>query len=218
METEGRNGPAGALAKRPRGRPLNDPATTRNRLVEAALDEFGAHGYFRTDTNKIARAASLAPATFYRYFDDKLAVFLTVYAHWVEREWAVIDRALDRRAGSDDVVAEMLDQLLEHHSRWRLVRSSMHALSAVEPRARSFSDELRRRQIDRFIASVDPHVRHNLSRAELGYEFLAIERANNAATDGDLDALDIDRTQFVEHLARTIKRLQPITRARSTRS
>ena len=58
------------------------PSSTRERLVEAAADAFNAHGFHGTDTNKIARAAGFAPQTFYRHFEDKLAIFIAVYEAW----------------------------------------------------------------------------------------------------------------------------------------
>ncbi|MDY7106926.1 MAG: helix-turn-helix domain-containing protein [Actinomycetota bacterium] len=188
-----------------RGRPRADPATTRRRLLDAASAQFEEHGYHGTDTNKIARAAGLAPATFYRHFDDKLAVFLDTYAARVEAEWEVIEAARRTTGTPAEVARAIATAMLEHHARWRGVRASMHALVATDERARRAGDALRRRQIERLGALVDPGT--GLAAEELTFSFLAIERANNAVTDGDLDAFGVDRAAFVARLEREIVHL-----------
>ncbi len=49
---------------------------TRDRLVAAAARAFNRAGYHGTDSNRIARAAGYAPATFYKHFADKRAIFV----------------------------------------------------------------------------------------------------------------------------------------------
>lgn len=63
---------------------------TRARLIEAAMSEFIEHGFAGTDTNRIARRAGFAPQTFYRWFDDKAAVFAEVLHVWDEAEFATL--------------------------------------------------------------------------------------------------------------------------------
>lgn len=63
---------------------------TRARLIEAAMSEFIEHGFAGTDTNRIARRAGFAPQTFYRWFDDKAAVFAEVLHVWDEAEFAML--------------------------------------------------------------------------------------------------------------------------------
>lgn len=63
---------------------------TRARLIEAAMSEFIEHGFAGTDTNRIARRAGFAPQTFYRWFDDKAAVFAEVLHVWEEAEFAML--------------------------------------------------------------------------------------------------------------------------------
>lgn len=63
---------------------------TRTRLIEAAMSEFIEHGFAGTDTNRIARRAGFAPQTFYRWFDDKVAVFSEVLHVWAEAEFAML--------------------------------------------------------------------------------------------------------------------------------
>lgn len=50
-------------------------AETRQKILSAAEECFSDRGYFRTGISDIARAADIAPGTFYIYFDDKLSLY-----------------------------------------------------------------------------------------------------------------------------------------------
>src|SRR5262249_38613822 len=68
------------------------PEETRERLITAAARVFNSAGYHGTDSNRLARAAGYAPATFYKHFPDKRAIFLATYEAWVTAEWAEVER------------------------------------------------------------------------------------------------------------------------------
>ena len=57
----------------------DEPATkgerTRRRLLELAIDRFGAKGFRSTSVSEIARAADLTQAAAYAYFENKEALF-----------------------------------------------------------------------------------------------------------------------------------------------
>ncbi|MPY86851.1 MAG: TetR family transcriptional regulator [Luteitalea sp.] len=59
----------------PRPRFLNLDAARRNRLLEAAADEFAAHGYEQASLNKVIERLGLSKGQFYYYFDDKADLF-----------------------------------------------------------------------------------------------------------------------------------------------
>ncbi len=54
-----------------RRRALTKGERTRERLLRAAIDRFGAHGYRATSVSQLSRDAGLTPAAAYAYFDDK---------------------------------------------------------------------------------------------------------------------------------------------------
>jgi AcrR family transcriptional regulator len=62
----------------PRPRFLNLDQARRDRLLEAAAEEFAAHGYDRASLNKIIERLGLSKGLFYYYFDDKADLFSTV--------------------------------------------------------------------------------------------------------------------------------------------
>ncbi len=62
----------------PRPTWFNLPADKRGRVVDAAMREFGAHGFSGGSLNAIAGAAGVAKGSLFQYFDDKLALFAYV--------------------------------------------------------------------------------------------------------------------------------------------
>jgi AcrR family transcriptional regulator len=56
----------------------NLPIAKRERVIDAALREFGARGFSSGSLNVIAREAGVAKGSLFRYFDDKLELFAYV--------------------------------------------------------------------------------------------------------------------------------------------
>jgi AcrR family transcriptional regulator len=54
-------------------------ASQRQRLLDAALDVVGQHGYAAATVSDITTAAGVSRTTFYEQFSNKLDVFLTAY-------------------------------------------------------------------------------------------------------------------------------------------
>src|SRR5882757_7769152 len=103
---------------------LRRNTSTTERLVEAALAEFNARGYGGTDTNKIARRAGFAPQTFYRWFNDKVEIFIQVYDLWQREEFAKVGILLAKNAGD----ARMARAVVSHHKAYLLFRRSLRQL------------------------------------------------------------------------------------------
>jgi AcrR family transcriptional regulator len=123
MKTRGR------AADKHRSRGERDTASL---LVEAAAKEFQEHGFGGTDTNRIARRAGFAPQTFYRWFEDKTAIFLAVYRDWVATEFDEIDRL--RAKGASEV--ELADAVIAHHRAYYIFRRSLRQLTVEDDRVR----------------------------------------------------------------------------------
>ncbi|QEV19466.1 TetR/AcrR family transcriptional regulator [Streptomyces alboniger] len=71
--------PTGAAAPRRRGRPSRTQSdtgpATRDRILQAARDEFSERGYEKTSVRGIAKAAAVDPALVHHYFGTKEQVF-----------------------------------------------------------------------------------------------------------------------------------------------
>jgi AcrR family transcriptional regulator len=170
------------LIRKPK--PKRRATGTRERLVEAALAEFREHGFDGTDTNKIARRAGFAPQTFYRWFKDKIDVFMAVYLVWEEAEARVITSLRERGARLE----ELADAIVEHHRAYLLFRRSLHQLALAHPAVRRARARSRLRQLDRIAQWVG---RITTPRERWAPLLLQIERLSDAIAEGELRDLGL---------------------------
>ena len=56
----------------------NLPSEKRERVIRAAMIEFGKRGFSAGSLNVIAREADIAKGSLFQYFDDKLDIFATI--------------------------------------------------------------------------------------------------------------------------------------------
>jgi AcrR family transcriptional regulator len=158
---------------------------TRARLVAAAAKAFNRAGYHGTDSNRIARAAGYAPATFYKHFADKRAIFLAAYERWVASEWSAVEEAVAGGGSAAELATRIVDLVLEHHRRWRGLRASLLVLVASDAAVRRFYRALRRRQLGMLAAL---RVRLNARRrppAEDAVLLFTLERTCDAIANGE---------------------------------
>lgn len=197
---------AGRRAARP-GRPRRGtPGETRARLVSAAAVVFNRDGYHGTDSNRLARAAGYAPATFYRHFPHKRAIFLAAYEAWVTAEWSAIERIVGLGGPPSGLAGRIVDRVLALHRRWRGLRASLRALVAEDATARAFYRGQRRRQL-RLLAAFGARAagrRHG--REEDAVLLFTLERVADAAADGELRDLGLAVAPTVALLRALVRR------------
>jgi len=174
------------------------PAQTRDRLLAAAAVEFNRVGYHGTDSNRLARAAGYAPATFYKHFVDKRAIFLAAYADWVSGEWARVEQLVRRGGSAPQLAAAIVDTVLEMHRTWRGLRASLRALVAADSNARAFYRAQRRRQLE-LLAALRPR-RSGAAVADDALLLFTLERVCDAIADGELRDLNVPLDATIERL------------------
>jgi AcrR family transcriptional regulator len=69
------------------------PLEKRERLMEAAAQEFAAYGYDDASMNRILETVHMSKGAAYYYFEDKLDLFFTVIQYCIER--SKLDLKLD---------------------------------------------------------------------------------------------------------------------------
>jgi AcrR family transcriptional regulator len=180
------------------------PAETRDRLVAAAAKVLNKAGYHGTDSNRLARAAGYAPATFYKHFADKRAILLAAYDAWVTAEWAEIGRLLETARSPDALGRRIVAMVLAHHRRWRGLRASLRALVATDPVARRFYRAQRRRQLA-LIAGLRRAGGVRARPAESDALLLfTLERVCDAIADGEAADLGLSTARLVARLRRLV--------------
>ena len=101
---------------------------TRNRLLEAAEEVFGEHGFERASIVDITRAASVAQGTFYVYFESKKEIFTEL----VESLGRALRLRLRDAVGIEGSQSEQtkaafsafLSYVAEHRHLYRIVRQA----------------------------------------------------------------------------------------------
>jgi AcrR family transcriptional regulator len=180
------------------------PDDTRRRLVLAAAREIEEHGYFATDSNRIARAAGYAAGTFYKHFVDKRAAFLAVYEDWVTAEWTQIGAIVERGDPPDVTAAAIADAVIAHHRAWPRFRASLRALVALDDEVKQAQRGWRRRQL------ATMSTLRTRGGADDALLLLVAERIGDAIADGEVASLGVreaDARAFL--IARIAERIAP---------
>jgi AcrR family transcriptional regulator len=177
---------------------------TRDRLIEAAAQEFNRVGHHGTDSNRIARAAGYAPGTFYIYFPNKIAIFIAAYQRWIIGEWARIECTADAPVVSLEVARAFVEWVVDHHRRWAGFRASLHALVGIDESLRKVQHEQWRRQLDvlaRFRRRAGSIEQPRERDAVLLY---MLERTCDALADGDGEILALSSERTVALMAEQV--------------
>lgn len=182
-------------------RPRRVGEATAAKLIEAASKEFRQHGFFGTDTNKIARRAGFAPQTFYRWFGDKEDIFVAVYRAWEAEEVDVLAALIAAKAPAD----ELVDAVVRHHRAYRRFRRSLRQLAVESTSVRKARAKSRLRQIERIRAWAG---RSSLTGEEIAPLLLQIERLCDAIAEDEFADLNLDEKAARAEIAGLLMRLR----------
>ncbi len=158
---------------------------TAGKLIEAAAAEFNEHGFAGTDTNRIARRAGFAPQTFYRWFEDKIDVFIRVYDAWQAEEARALAPLLAQNAPDEEVAATAV----VHHRDYLRFRRSLRQLSLDNPKVRAARAASRLRQIERIRMAQGSNA---ADLAVLAAALLQMERLSDALAEGEIADMGLD--------------------------
>ena len=178
------------------------PATTRARLVAAAREEFVEHGFAGTDSNKISRRAGFAPQTFYRWFSDKIDIFLAVYKGWEREEGVNIGRLIGRRATG----AVLAEALIAHQGAYRIFRRGLKTLTLQDDRVREARAASRRRQIAQIAHWSAP--RPAPAPEAIAVRLLELERLADAVAEGEFADIGFGEAEARVRLAEIFDELR----------
>ncbi len=182
------------------GETADAPVSTRQRLLRAARDLFNTEGYLGTDTNKIARAAGYAPATFYKHFENKREIFLEVYREWVIAEWAALRTSKSESASPQTVTRQRLRSVLDHHVRWAGFRRSLRALVSTDSEVQAVRLEQRQLQMSFLSDLRAAQGLPRMKRHQLLFVLYTVERVCDAIADAEVDVLDVDAKELFDEL------------------
>mgnify|MGYP001072538836 CR=1 FL=1 len=105
-----------------------DGRETRARLLHVAQKTFEERGYHRASVAEICRRAAVANGTFYRYFDDKDAVFLHLAERLGQGLENMLAAALSRPGTREEklhrALAAFYDYIGEHRALYQIFREA----------------------------------------------------------------------------------------------
>lgn len=186
-------------AVRPRRRKA-ESGDTRTRLIEAAMGEFIEHGFTGTDTNRIARRAGFAPQTFYRWFDDKAAVFAEVLHVWDEAEFAMSMALVSAEGLEPD---ELAQACVENMRPFLTFRQHLRSVTMQDAEVKAVRAKGRASLMAR-IGPVCPH----LAPEALAHTLLQIESLSEMLARGDLADMGVSGGETAHALAEHIRALR----------
>jgi len=73
---------------------FNLPKEKQERIIDAAIDEFGAHSFHQARVTAIAEQAGIPVGSFYQYFEDKMDLFKYLVELVAEKKLSYINRDL----------------------------------------------------------------------------------------------------------------------------
>jgi AcrR family transcriptional regulator len=68
----------------------------RQAILDAAYQLFSERGYTNANISHIAKLAGVSPANVYVYFQSKIDILFAVYDPWLTKQFAELERSLDR--------------------------------------------------------------------------------------------------------------------------
>ena len=181
--------------------PKDKSGDTAQRLLDAAADEFNAHGFAGTDTNRIARRAGFAPQTFYRWFEDKTEIFIRVYHAWQMQEAGTLNALLRENAPD----AQLVRAAIDHHRAFLKFRRCLNFLTQENPKVRAARAESRARQIQVIRMIQGDRAQ---SESEIVPLLFQMERLADVLAEGEISDMGLDPASTEAALAGIIGRLR----------
>ncbi|HEX5310173.1 MAG TPA: helix-turn-helix domain-containing protein [Aquabacterium sp.] len=174
---------------------------TRTLLLRAAATEFIEHGFAGTDTNRIARRAGFAPQTFYRWYKDKIDIFVQVYQVWEDAETAILGELMARQATS----LQIAEALAEGQRSFLIFRRHLRQLAYDHPEIKQARADSRKRHI---AALREWQPRLTADDATVAAILLQLERLCDAIAEGELADMGLSEHGALCEAAKLIDRLR----------
>jgi len=109
-------------------------STTRDRLLDAAMDVFARRGYHGTTVDDIVAASQSSKGAFYHYFPSKQGIFLELLTKLAEAVEGSVEHAIEQEQGALAKVEAALRMVLEVASGQRdLARILLIEAAALGP-------------------------------------------------------------------------------------
>jgi AcrR family transcriptional regulator len=195
-------------------------AERRERLLEAALEEFGTRGVASTGVKDVCRRAGLTDRYFYESFRDSGELFVAVFDRATTKLFEVVVTAL---GGAGATVEAQARAVIEAYVRAladdpRIARVVFVEAPSAGPEVEAHMRATLRQFAQLIVVSARPYLPAEMPEAMLRFGAIslvgAIERLMIEWQDGELD-LSIE--QIIEYLVGMLLAARSVARASSAR-
>lgn len=170
-------------------------------LLQAAGAEFVESGYEHTTTNRIAHRAGFAPQTFYRWYQDKLDIFIHVFEAWTDAELALLDALLTEQTAS----LQIAEAFVANYRSFALFKRSLQQLAANTPEVRQARAACRIKQIQH-VRRWNPALQNDEVIAAL---LVGAEQLCQSLAEGEFEDMGLTGRHAYQQLANLIDLLRP---------
>jgi AcrR family transcriptional regulator len=118
------------------------------KIIQAGLVEFKTKGYFKTNSNTIAKRAGLAAGTFYNYFKSKDDLFLELYKKWHEDQRSQIFQMVMESPGEKEFSEKLVDIITPFYVDQSFLRNTVQVLKNDSKKIQDFRLEQQKIIID----------------------------------------------------------------------
>jgi AcrR family transcriptional regulator len=191
--------PTGRRLGRPRKNAGTAAVPAGEALLKAALAEFVEFGFDGTHTNRISERAGFAPQTFYRWYKDKLSVFIAVLDHWAESDMAQLIALLSE----DQSSLQLAEACVEAHRGLMTFKRSIKRLAQDLPEVRHAVTQARLRQMD-CVQKLNPA----LDQESIAALLIGLAQWCEALAEGEFTDLGLQGRKGYEQLAQLIDQLR----------
>lgn len=134
MTTDKSNNPI-----KPVRRPIQSRGiSTKEKILQAALELFCEKGFYKTTTNEIAQRAKVSIGSLYSYFEDKDTIILEILERYHNKFEIAVGEALNNNELLETDVRAWLNSLIENlirvHEETKELNRELNVLSYYNPR------------------------------------------------------------------------------------
>jgi AcrR family transcriptional regulator len=109
-----------------------DSAERRGQILDVAQRLFAENGFAETSMRAIAQAAKVNVATLYYHCGSKEQLFFAIYQRVVDQIFALVGDALSTGGDFNDIVARVLDQVVEFFAKNPAIPRLLHGTTPSE--------------------------------------------------------------------------------------
>jgi AcrR family transcriptional regulator len=181
-------------------------ASTQRRILDAALDVFGEHGFHGTRVELITEAAGCSRPAFYQYFSDKNDVFWRLAGHLARALDDLAEQLVEPTPDAAGVerLGAWLDELVDLQRAYAPVFDAFQAATREQPPTPRVSLTISERFADVINLNTRGAKKRRAGEALAGATVATVLRTIHYWHRG---LGQLDRERFVDGLARTVHRV-----------